>query len=174
MKALACISLISLLVLSSGCTTSEAIKVVPIAGGRTAHVVLTAKGPQWAEDERMVVELSAVLPIKQTGKFSHTFIIKRKKALEIKRVRITEVTTDPETLVMDTQDIKYTKDGYWSEYSEPLKANDPKLAWVNHQSNTMLMYRVRVTWEDGKTSEVISPFMVSPGIKYGLKKDLGL
>lgn len=173
MKVLLPFSLIAALFLGA-CASQEVIKVVSVAGGGTERIVMGMGGPKPADDDKITVELSNVLPIQQTRQFSHTFIIRPKIKTPITRVQVWEITEDPAYLVMDEKEPKMTQDGYWTGFSASITAKDPSLAWVNHQSVTMLVYRIKVTFADGSSSTVPSACIVTFPVKAMIKQQLGL
>ena len=172
MKALP-IALAACLLLGA-CATPEVIKVVPVAGGRLERFVFSPNGPAPAEDDNALVVLATVLPNKQTLKIAHSFMIRPLSKKKWTRVVITEITQDPEVLLVDVKDPIINKDGNWVGMGQPLEAGNPTIAWVNHESITTLVYRVKITFEDGTTSTLPVASVIHPGAKMYIKKELGL
>lgn len=175
MKFLAPFCIAAAALLLGACATQEVIKVVTVAGGRTERIVLTSNGPAHAEDDRITVELTSIMPVKATEKLAHVYIIKPHTKHTIVRVQISDITQDPETVLVDTTTPKITQDNFCIGNSEPLTSFPiENLAWVHHESVTTLIYRVKVTYDDGKTSNLVSAFMVPFPVKQLIKKELGL
>jgi hypothetical protein len=160
--------------LLGACASTEVIKVVPVAGGRSERFVFSQNGPAPAEDENALVTLAAVLPNKDTQQVAHSFMVKPLSKKKWTRIVITEITQDPETLILDVKDPKIASVGQWVGSGQPLVASDRNLAWVNHESVTTLVYRIRITYEDGTSSNLPVASIVHPGAKAYIKKQLGL
>jgi len=164
-----------LALLLASCEAPSAIKVVDVAGGKREHITIIPGGTKPAEDDNAIVEFAAVVPIQQTKRAGHAFIVKPKIKSPIVHIVVSEITQDPARVLIDQKNPTLTTDGYWRATTDPLTAADAaSIEWVNHQSNTMLVYETQITFENGKKSRLVSGYMVPPFVKVFIKKDLGL
>jgi hypothetical protein len=162
-----------LLVGLAGCATGSFSMVATIAGGERIAVPVGPNGAEPAHADGVQVELAS-FSLNAEKNFVYTFEFSDAKRRALRGVRIEDVSdTKPFALVEDAQPV-VPAGGRWRGESRPLAASEPGLSWIQTISNTLRVFRLTLTFADGRTLTLHQGSLYPAGSKGPLRQALGM
>lgn len=147
--------------------------VATIAGGERISVPLGPSGAEPASaDGVQVVLASCNLDAEKHIVYSFEFSDARQRGL--RSVRVEDVSdAAPFPLVEDVKPA-VAAGGRWRGESRPLTASEPGVDWIRTISNTLRVFRLTLTFADGKTLTLHQGSFYPAGAKVALREALGM
>lgn len=140
---------VSVLLLFVGCSTSNEMRPIPVAGGRVIGIPFGPQGPRPGQADGYTVKLANAVPGQQEREIFYQFAVNAPPEAVLQRVEVDDISEDqPSHLIDDGH--PWITDHVWHMNSPPLKANDPRLAWIYTVTPTLRVYRFTLTDKSGR------------------------
>ena len=157
----------ALIVLFAGCSApTHEMRPVPVAGGHLLGIPVGPNGPlNGAADGYMVLQ-SNTKPGKDPQEVIYQFTVSAPPGAAPARIQVEDISEEQSGPLLDDQH-PWLTDNFWHMETQPLKKDDPRLAWVYTVTPTMRVYRITVTDKAGHQS-IMNQVMMYPNYIKGI------
>ncbi|MFA5266236.1 MAG: hypothetical protein WC378_20625 [Opitutaceae bacterium] len=168
-------ALIALLLLGLlGCASAgNYMMVVPILDGQSVKIALARGGPKIVEDDDVKIYYNG-FTVPEPMKVGYPFGFQMKSHAIPVKVRIEDVNGVTPELIIEDKAPKLNPQGRWLGNSIIAADIAGNMAWLNHDTNSMLVYRITIDFADGHSAILYQPSSIPAFFKPLLKIKLGI
>ncbi|MBI5770190.1 MAG: hypothetical protein HZA93_20610 [Verrucomicrobia bacterium] len=155
-----------------GCATGEVEMLATISGGKQVHVPLGRGGVAMTQEDGVQMSV-ATFTLTQEKKPIHIFALSDSRKRALRAIRVEDVSDDAALVLVEDTAPTLSDAGVWHRETEAIDPADPRLGWMATISNTLRVYRITVTFADGRTVELLQGALYPAGIKSAMRQALG-
>jgi hypothetical protein len=138
--------------LFAGCSTTDNLRPVTIAGGKVVPIPFGPQGPINGAANGYEVQYASSVPGATATKLVYKFAFSAQPGVTLKRVVVDDIS-DEQSFPALIDDRKPWIDGnIWHGESQPFDDKDPILKWVYTVTPSTRVYRFTITDSAGKTT----------------------
>jgi hypothetical protein len=167
--------LVALLLLGLlGCASAgNYMMVVPILDGQSVKIALTRGGPKIAEDDDVKIYYNG-FTVPEPMKVGYIFGFQMKSRAVPVKVRIEDVNGAAPQLIIEDNAPKLNPQRRWLGNSVIAVDTAGNMVWLNHDTNSMLIYRITINFADGRSTILYQASSIPAFLKPLLKIKLGI
>lgn len=156
----------------AGCQTGEVKAILPLADGTQIAMPITQAGPPRGEGGGYQVQQAMLLPPNPDHMLAYGFSLLAKKAPDLKRIQIDDVTDETIEPLLDDKAPKFDKQ-IWHGMTDLMAPDDARLKWIYQITGSMRVYRFTLTPASGAKISFyhVSPY--PPFIKAAVRSAMG-
>ena len=143
-----------LLLLAACGGPSEKLQPVRIAGGHLLGIPVGPHGPLPGRADGFEVMHAGCSPDKEHKELVYQFIVKIPPGVTVSRIVVDDISEEQPSDALVDDGKPWVSDDTWQINTSPIKAADPRLAWVYTVVATMRVYRFTITSSLGKQTVI--------------------
>lgn len=174
MRLSCCLLIVTLLLGQGGCAMPDEMRPIGIAGGRVVDIPIGPNGPRNGRKNGYEVLHVWFSPGPQEREIIYQFAVSVPAATTPERIKVEDISDEQAYPLIDDQH-PWLTDRRWTIDTLPIKADDPRLAFVYHVTPSLRVYRFTIFDSANKQSvlyQVVSypnPFKFAIRHKWGEK-----
>jgi hypothetical protein len=141
--------LLASLFILAGCSTTDNMRPVPIAGGKVVGIQFGPQGPLPGKADGYEVRFASMVPATGTNSVVYKFAFSAPAGVTLKHVVVDDISDEQSSPLIDDQQ-PWVDNNFWHNETKPFENKNPLLAWVYTVTPSMRVYRFTITDAAGK------------------------
>lgn len=150
MKSFLGILFLSVLVFSGCSSPTDAIRPVPIAGGKVIGIPFGPKGPIPGKADGYEVRYALLVPVPNAKAVVYKFGFTAPPGTKLDRVVVDDISDEQSSSMMDESKPWLDENNEWKGETKPYDNKDPMLRWAYTVTPSLRVYRFTITNSAGK------------------------
>jgi hypothetical protein len=143
-----------------------------ISGGQKIRVPLSRAGAELVNEGGIQMN-TATFTLNADKKIVYIFEFTDAKKRALRNVKVEDESDAAPVMVLESTQPTLSATGQWKGESEPLTLSDPRLGWMATLPNTLRVFRVTVTFADGRTQVIHQGSFFPAVMKSAVRQTLG-
>ncbi len=143
MRPSCCLLIFIILLVFSGCTMPDELRPVPISGGRVVDIPIGPNGPRPGRGNGYEVLHAWMSPGTQDREVIYQFALSVPPATNIQSIKVEDISDEQAYLLVEDLH-PWQTDRQWTINTLPIKAEDPRLAFVYNITPSLRVYRFTI------------------------------
>ena len=163
------------IVFLSGCATNNNYQTrsFPISGGKKLWVAFNERGALPVKTSDVEIAIAGFTADKEKKELTYRFLFKVLNNQTPKKVVVQDISEEnPEVLVTDNN--PKLERGHWGGQSAPKTKDDPQVAFLRNDHDSVRVYRFTITLADGREINVEQALFYFGLMKSEARHNLGL
>ena len=144
MKSFACLLFLPALFFA-GCSTTDNLRPVTIAGGKVVPIPFGPHGPINGASNGYEVQYASSIPGATPTKIVYKFAFTAPAGVTVKRVVVDDISDEQSCAALIDDRKPWIEGNLWHGESQPFDAKDPLLKWVYTVTPSTRVYRFTIT-----------------------------
>jgi hypothetical protein len=161
-----------LVLAAAGCATGDIAMMATISGGQKIRVPLSRAGAELVNEGGIQMN-TATFTLNADKKIVYIFEFTDAKKRALRNVKVEDESDAAPVMVLESTQPTLSATGQWKGESEPLTLSDPRLGWMATLPNTLRVFRVTVTFADGRTQVIHQGSFFPAVMKSAVRQTLG-
>jgi hypothetical protein len=142
-----------------------------VSGGENIRVPIKRGGVPSTVEDGLKVD-AAGFTLNADKKVVYMFDLSDARGRALQSVRIEDVSDAAPVLLVEDAKAVWTN-GHWRTTSRPFEASEPVLSWMSTITNTLRVFRITLTFADGKTRVLHQGAMYPNFVKAAVRRTWG-